>query len=126
VPVEGSVEEWDGLYQQLRTNALQVPAEPRPFVGLAGDVPMGVVSFLREQGYIVDTGEMAARCGTYLDSAMLAQLTSEVELINHIEGATSPLVRYWRWPDGARSAMCATGDLDALSLVDYVSRLFVR
>jgi hypothetical protein len=117
---------WDGAYYQLRTRVLDVPAEPRPFVGLPANVPKRTVSFLREQGYILDTGETAALCATYIDSTTLAGLTSEVELIDYIEASTGPLVRYWRWPDAARSAMCVTGDLDALTLLDYASRLFVR
>jgi len=128
-PVEGAcpepVEGWDRVYYQLRTKALHVPAEPRPFVELPANAPRRIVSFLREQGYILDTGETATRCGTYIDAATVAELTSELELINYIEASPGPLVRYWRWPGGARSAMCITGDLDALTLLDYVSRLFV-
>ena len=122
----GSERVWDGAYYQLRTRALHVPAEPRPFVGLSADVPKQVVSFLREQGYILDTSETATRCGTYIDAATLARLTTEVELINYIEASPGPLVRYWRWPGGAKSAMCVTGDLDALTLLDYALRLFAR
>ena len=117
---------WDGAYYQLRNRALDLPAESRPFVGLPANAPKRIVSFLREQGYILDTGETATRCTTYIDAATLAGLTSEVELIGHIEASTGPLVRYWRWPGAARSAMCVTGDLDALTLLDYASRLFVR
>jgi hypothetical protein len=95
-------------------------------VGLPADAPERVVFFLREQGYILDTGETATRCGTYIDAATLAGLTSEVELLHDIETSAGPLVRYWRWPDGAKSAMCVTGDLDALTLLDYIFRLFVR
>ena len=120
------VEGWDGVYHQLGTKALHVPAEPRPFVGLPTNAPNRVVSFLREQGYILDTGETATRCGTYIGPATLAGLTSEVELIKTVEASPGPLVRYWRWPDGAKSALCITGDLDALTLLDYASRLFVR
>jgi len=117
---------WDGAYYQLRTRTLDVPAEPRPFVGLPANAPKRTVSFLREQGYILDIGETATRCATYIDAATLAGLTSEVELIDYIEASPGPLVRYWRWPGPARSAMCVTGDLDALTLLDYASRLFVR
>jgi len=56
----------------------------------------------------------------------MARLTSQVELIEHIEASTGPLIRYWRWPEGARSPMCVTGDVDALTLLDYAARLFVR
>lgn len=120
----GSGRVWGGEYYQLRTRALDVPAEPRPFVGLPANAPRQVESFLREQGYIVEIGETATRCATYMDAPTLARLTSEVALIDYIEASTGPLVRYWRWPGGAKSAMCVTGDLDALTLLDYALRLF--
>ena len=117
---------WDGAYHQLSPRVLDVPVEPRPFVGLPANVPKRIVSFLREQGYILDTGETATLCATHIDAATLAKLTSEAALIDYIEASTGPLIRYWRWPNAARSAMCITGDLDALTLLDYASRLFVR
>ena len=117
---------WDGAYYQLRTRALHVPAEPRPFVGLSEDVPERMASFLREQDYILDTGDTAKTCATYIDAATLARQSSAVELVHHIEASSGPLVRYWRWPDGAKSAMCVSGDLDAITVLDYAARLFVR
>jgi hypothetical protein len=122
----GSGRLWDGGYYQLRTKALDVPAGCRPFVGLPANAPRRVVSFLQEQGYILDTAETAPRCGTYIDAATLAKLSTQVELISYIESSPAPLVRYWRWPDGAKSALCVSGDLDALTLLDFASRLFVR
>ena len=65
----------------------------------------------------------AARCGIYLDAATLRRMPNEVELIEHLERSNAPLVRFWRWPRKARSAMAVTGDLDALSLMDYAQRL---
>ncbi len=115
---------WDGSYKQLTAAEIDVPAEPRPFIGLPGDAPEGIVSFLREQGYILDSSELATRCGTYLDAATLAGLTNEVRLIAHIEASSGPLIRYWRWPSGVKSVLSVTGDLDALSLMDYLHRLF--
>jgi hypothetical protein len=116
---------WDNGYQRITARSLDLAADPRPFVGLAGDVPESVATFLRAQGYILDAGKLAPQCRTYLDGNVLSNLSSEVALIDYIEGSPLPLVRYWPWPDGAKSALCVTGDLDALSLVDYASRLFV-
>jgi hypothetical protein len=122
----GLKEAWDGPYFQVRTRTLDVPAEPRPFVGIALNVSRNVVSFLQDQGYLLDTSEKAPRCAIYLDNSALIQLRTQVELVNWIERSAGPLVRYWRWPDGAKSALSITGDLDALSLLDYFSRLFAR
>ena len=123
---QGTEQAWDGAYRQLLGRTLHVPAEPRPFVGLPINAPRHIISFLRDQGYILDTDETATRCGTYLDAATLAGLRDEVGLIEFIESSSTPLVRYWRWPDGAKSALCVSGDLDALSLPDYAYRLFAR
>ncbi|HEX2696001.1 MAG TPA: polysaccharide deacetylase family protein [Acidobacteriota bacterium] len=124
IDANGSSEAWDGSYQRLLSRTLEVPASPRPFIGVSNKTPQKVISFLMEQGYILDITEQAPDCGIYLDGNKLASLTNEVQLIDYIEESAGPLVRYWRWPNGAKSAMSITGDLDALSLLDYLSRLY--
>src|SRR5258706_8572440 len=94
------------------------------WVGGAADPADPVVGFLKDQGYIVETGSGATGCATYLSSTELARGLDQVRLIESIESSAAPLVRFWRWPSSARSALCVTGDLDALSLTDYAARLF--
>ncbi len=43
----------------------------------------------------------------------------ERPLLARIEDGDWPMLRLGRWPDGARSALCITGDIDALTLWDY-------
>jgi peptidoglycan/xylan/chitin deacetylase (PgdA/CDA1 family) len=124
----GRVPEHSGVdkgYWRITSRVLTVPAAMRPFVGLPAQTPPAVADFLKEQGYLLEIGADAQRCAVYLDDATLSRLTSQVALINHIESTPGPLLRYGRWPDGAKSAFCISGDLDALSLWDYASRLFV-
>jgi hypothetical protein len=123
---EGKGEPWDGAYLRLKARTLDVPVKPRPFIGVASSVPRQVTSFLQDQGYILDLSESASQCAIYLDSAILDKLKTQLELVIWLEESAGPIVRYWRWPDGAKSALSITGDLDALSLLDYVSRPFVR
>jgi hypothetical protein len=115
---------WDETYSRLLPAPLCIPAGPRPFVGLSRTVPAHISTFLENQGYILDTSVTAPQCGVFLSAATLSRLTTEVEIINFIEQSPRPLIKYGRWPDGAKSALCITGDLDALALVDYASRLF--
>lgn len=115
---------WDDKYYCIKSKTYNVNSNPLPFVGLASSVPESIAKFLKEQGYILVTGEMATSCGIYIDNSTSSELNSEVKLINFIEMSTAPLIRYWRWPRGAKSALCVTGDLDAITLRDYVSRLF--
>ena len=49
---------------------------------------------------------------------------SEVEIVKFIEKTNEPLLRINLWPKRARSALCITGDLDALTLWDFGLRIF--
>ena len=125
IDVSEQVSEWDGPYRVLESRTLRLKASgKRPFVGVAAEPTDAPVVFLRNQGYIVETGAAATECATFLGPAELARARDQVQLIELIESAAAPLVRFWRWPSRARSALCVTGDLDALSLTDYVARLF--
>ena len=119
-----NLQPWSGAYQVLRGRTLDVANDVRPFVGLAPDVPPRVAAFLEEQGYILDRGDEARECGVYLTAESASRHGTEVQLLEYIESSPAPLVRFWRWPEDARSALCVTGDLDALSLTDYLGRVF--
>jgi peptidoglycan/xylan/chitin deacetylase (PgdA/CDA1 family) len=114
---------WDEDYRVLPGRTMHLTNGFRPFVGVSSALAVETISFLKDQGYVIDSGEQAARCSVYLDDPSVGSW-SEVQLINHIESSRAPLVKYSRWPDGAKSALCVTGDLDALSLMDYASRLW--
>lgn len=123
---DGSLQPWDGVCGRLTAPVLDAPAEPRPFLGLCAEAPAPTASFLREQGYLLDTGPTAPACATYLDAATLDRLSTEVKLVDYIEESPGPLVKYGRWPNGAKSALSVTGDLDALTLLDYAGRILAR
>jgi peptidoglycan/xylan/chitin deacetylase (PgdA/CDA1 family) len=118
-----SGEPWDRGWRRLSVSTFALRGAPPPFIGLTDDVADGTAAVLHEEGYVIQRGPAATACGTILDGAVVAALETEVALLDHVDGLDAPLVRLWRWPDGARSALCVTGDLDALSLMDYASRV---
>jgi peptidoglycan/xylan/chitin deacetylase (PgdA/CDA1 family) len=117
---------WDGSYFQLETCQLKINSETRPFIGLAANIPHWVRTTLRGMGYILETNATAPKCSLYIDENCLGLLGNAVALVDYIERDARPLVRFWPWPDGARSALCITGDLDALSFLDYAVRLLKK
>jgi glycosyltransferase involved in cell wall biosynthesis/peptidoglycan/xylan/chitin deacetylase (PgdA/CDA1 family) len=119
-----NTEPWVDAYRVVNGRTLDVRGHVRPFVGVAADVPDRVISFLREQGYILEHGDLAGECGVYLDADRVRQLETDVRLVDHIELSPAPLVRLWRWPNQYRSGLCISGDLDALTLMDYAARWF--
>lgn len=119
----GSWAHWDGAYYQVKERTIQLPPGIRPFVGLESNTAPEIEDFLKQQGYLVDTSESASRCSVYISCEKTNQLGCTPQLVQFIENMKTPLLRYGRWPNGAKSAMSITGDLDAITLMDYASRL---
>ncbi len=115
---------WYGFYQRIvpqgNATTCRVRGAPWPFVGVTDDVAEPTRALLRNQGYIVLDGEHGARCGLRLSGADVP--ANPVRLVHMLESSDAPLLRYWRWPEGYRSVVSITGDLDALNLFDYILR----
>lgn len=114
---------WYGSYTVLAARSFHLQTENKPYIGVELSAPQATVAFLRDQGYLVDHGPSARECSLYFDAQTLAGFRNARELIDFIELDSSPLLRFWRWPSEFRSALCVTGDLDALSLLDYLRRV---
>lgn len=114
---------WDDRYYLLPNRVMNVAIFPRPFIGVDRSVPSRTVTFLRDQGYILEFGDQAVSCPLYLNKECLRGIKNDVDLVDMIESTDIPLIRFGRWPDGARSALSISGDMDALTLLDYFGRL---
>jgi hypothetical protein len=125
VEVNAPTVPWADGYWQVKVTTLTVRAPHRPFIGVSPGVSPALVSFLRQQGYIVETSKEGYRYSYYFDQT---EFTVEHErlLLAQVEGTNRPLVRLGRWPNGARSALAVTGDIDALTLWDYGLRFLGR
>lgn len=117
---------WDDGYRRSLAHVILMEGYRLPFIGLPSDAPQWVVNDLPRMGYILIIGEEGLKCSLYLDKGCLNLFEQPVELIAYIESLNVPMIRYWPWPEGMRSALCITGDLDALSLVDYATRFFIN
>ncbi len=120
------VSDWDKGYLRLEAGVTQMESSVLPFIGLPSNTPQWVTSTLQGVGYIIDSSNTAPQCSLFLDESCLSRFPNMVELIDFIEQTDKPLVRFWPWPEGMRSALCISGDLDALSFLDYALRLVNR
>jgi len=116
--VRTEAEPWFNGYRRARGTACVVGASKRPFIGVSPGVDPALISLLRQQGYVVETSLKPQLYPFYLSDGSFRR-QDERRLIERIEGADWPLVRLGRWPNGARSAVAITGDIDALTLWDY-------
>ena len=111
---------WYGRDSRCELRAFEAEAARLPIVGVSRRSPPDIALFLAEEGFATDISDDRARFGAFVDVA--DQTWSETSVLDAIESAPGPLVRVWRWPDGARSALAITGDVDALTLRDFVVR----
>ncbi len=114
---------WDGTYRVLEGKKVDLQNGYLPLLGVADDISPETCAFLSEQGYLLAKGRQARRCGLYLEQKEISGL-SQVQLVECIEASAAPLARFGRWPSEMKSALCITGDLDTVSLMDYAMRLF--
>lgn len=118
-------EPWVGAYRRLRGSDVELHVDRRPIVGIHPSSPAAVGTFLREQGYITEVSSEAHLYSCFVGQERFSW-QDERSLLRRIERDGSPLVRLGRWPDGTRSAVSVTGDVDALSIWDYALRAVGR
>lgn len=109
---------WFDGYEQAAEMPCLVATNKRPFIGISPDSSPALMSFLKQQGYIVEESQEPNLYTFYLDRPTFSP-EDQKPLVKQIENETFPLARLGRWPDGRRSAFCVTGDIDALTIWDY-------
>ncbi|MCP4538174.1 MAG: polysaccharide deacetylase family protein [Chloroflexi bacterium] len=118
VQVDAPTVPWVDDYQQVKAATFTIQAPLRPFIGLSPDTSPKLIEFLQQQGYIIEISKENRDYAYYFDRVDFAA-DQECLILAQVEETDRPLVRLGRWPNGARSALSVTGDIDALTLWDY-------
>ncbi len=99
-----------------------VDSNARPCVGVAPGSNRAALDALADLGYIVEVGERADGYAVHLGKVERDDFDAIVACRRVIDESRRPLVRFGTWPDGNRSAFAVTGDIDALTIWDFVQR----
>jgi hypothetical protein len=122
--VDKPTADWSGRYKTIEAREFVVESPRPPFIGVAPDSSPDAIAFLRHEGFIVEESDQPADYGIYLADLTDFQEGDAKPLVEALEASNHPLVRYWRWPNKARSALAATGDIDSMTLADFLLRVF--
>lgn len=109
--------------QSLREISLP---DPLPGIALAPDVAEADAEFLKDLGYLTWRTSNPSFYALHLNQHALERFGNRRELSDWILTCPAPLLRVGAWPDGKKAALAVTGDLDALSLIDYSARLWTN
>lgn len=112
-------------YKVVNENTFWIKSQRRPVVGIPEDSPEQLSNFLKNEGIIFEKAANTENYSIYLKKIKNFSTEDEITILNEIHSTKLPLVRFWRWPGGCRSALSITGDIDALTSVDFFSRFLI-
>ncbi|MBA3374697.1 MAG: polysaccharide deacetylase family protein [Actinobacteria bacterium] len=115
---------WYANERVVEGRRLRIRADRRPVVAVSSRTLENVARFLREEGYAIQQSDDKDLWGAFVD--VTDPGWREKEVLAAIEAAPGPVLRVARWPQRARSALSITGDVDAITLFDFASRMVGR
>lgn len=115
--------QWRNEYHRIFSSTFSFKTKKLPFLGISPQCPSSLVNYLRHQGYLIEISSDPNAYFTYIDKKTFSS-QDERSLIEELEAPDRPVLRIWRWPEGAQAALAITGDVDAFTLWDYGLRVF--
>jgi hypothetical protein len=94
-----------------------IAAEMMPIIGLGPGTSQDFRMHLRNHGYLFDITDDRQSCSVFIERDV-----EDRNLETVLAGARGPLIRLERWPRPFRAAMAITGDIDCLTLGDFLRR----
>lgn len=116
----------------LRTNGVERIMEPgsivvesalRPCAAVSPESDRDAVQALVDMGFVVEVAGPDGGHVVHLGQVKDARSESIRACVAKLDACPGPLLRFGTWPHGARSALAVTGDIDALTVWDFVHRL---
>lgn len=92
-----------------------------PFISLSPESPPGLANLLKDEGFIVRF-HASGEGGMRLKARTSFSRADALSVLQEVDASAGPLVRLWRWPSGARCAVSLTGDVDSMTLLDFLRR----
>jgi len=112
----------DGKARVVEPGDFVVAGAERPCVGVAPGSDRAALQALADLGYVVEVGDDVVEFAVHLGRVGDAGYETVSRAVAAIERCPGPLVRFGAWPRGARAALAVTGDIDALTIWDFVHR----
>jgi peptidoglycan/xylan/chitin deacetylase (PgdA/CDA1 family) len=79
-------------------------------------------NFLTGEGFIVERTTGPQNGSLFIDGNSNFTDQDKRSLLDTIDCSPFPVLRMWRWPNGTRSAITISADVDGVTLMDFVKR----
>ncbi|NIM20011.1 MAG: polysaccharide deacetylase family protein [Candidatus Latescibacteria bacterium] len=112
-----------GVERALEPGVIKIESPLRPCVGMSPGSNRGAIGLLRDRGYIIEVGEPPEDYAVHVGKIDSSDPSEMRQLVRRLDSFEGPLLRYGTWPYGKRSALSVTGDIDAMTIWDFLHRL---
>lgn len=112
----------EGTERLLEPGTIAIASGVRPCVGVSPSTHRESLQELSDRGHIVEVGETAGDFAVHLGRVEDGGYETMQNCLKQINGCPGPLLRFGAWPHGNRSALAVTGDVDALTIWDFLHR----
>jgi hypothetical protein len=113
---------WYGDYHLLDAVTTRIESPRPPVLEVDRASSPKLFQFLQDEGFAVT--RQAGAGGLVIPCWQEFTEEDKRTVLDYIEESDVPLVRIWRWPNGARSALSISGDIDSMTLIDFFRRPF--
>jgi Polysaccharide deacetylase len=94
----------------------------RSTIGVSKQCSKKMIEFLSGEGFCVEESDEPALHSFYLDGSETFTDRDKLSLLDKLDSSRAPLLRLWRWPNGARSAFVISADVDSITVADFLRR----
>ncbi len=113
----------NGRERVVEPGVVKVESRGRPCIGVSPGSNREAMDLLRDKGYILEVGEKADDYVIHLGRIENLDYRTMMQYISRLEKFEGPLLRFGAWPHGNWSALAVTGDIDSLTIWDFIHRL---
>ncbi|MFH1754368.1 MAG: polysaccharide deacetylase family protein [Candidatus Latescibacterota bacterium] len=113
----------NGGERRVDPGVIKIESRRRPCVGVNPGSDRNAIEILTDKGYILEVGEKPDAFAVHLGTIENCQYRTVAHLLDQLDKFEGPLLRFGVWPHGNRSALAVTGDIDSLTIWDFVHRL---
>lgn len=113
----------DGMERRIEPGVIELKTRTRPCVGVSPGSNRDAMQQLRDRGYLLEAGGTVEDFAIHLGELTSASYDATWKRLQRLEAFPGPLVRFGTWPHANSSALAITGDIDALTLWDFVQRM---
>lgn len=120
------ISDWNDWWGRGGLISEKRPSWYKLIFGISENCSTALFDFLKEEGIPFEITDSKYEYGIYLENMVNFSEQNGEEVLDVINQSSTPLVRFWRWPAKTKSALSITGDIDTVTSIDYLMRLFGR